>query len=411
MTLEWFLSGTVRHAGTMCKHVRKILNHQRDILAPNAIKEMESAIQEMKSLLASKAEKAAIEKQMEDLEKAANKWLKPYPNASFRENIEVLLVALAVAMAVRTFFLQPFKIPTGSMQPTLWGVTSENLSPDFKIPTGLQRVKEWFQGTSYVHFVAPEDGEFQGAEEPVRLAIFSIYQKLYFAGKTRWIWFPPDYGSEALAPRPDGRILHPQIRTEVQRGQIFKKGEDIIKLKVNAGDHLFVNRVSYNFRVPDRGEIIVFETHGIDALGDTFYIKRLVGLGGENIRLAKDYDVAGIQIPGAPSPVPVGHLVVDGKHLSATTPHFENLYSFSGVGSSNPILYKGNHYYGHALVRFLAEGSEFQIAPDNFFVMGDNTLNSSDSRYWGDFPKSKVIGKSFFVYWPITERFGWGSSN
>ena len=64
---------------------------------------------------------------MENLEKAANKWLKPYPNAAWRENVEVLLVALAVAMGIRTFFLQPFKIPTGSMQPTLFGVTSENL--------------------------------------------------------------------------------------------------------------------------------------------------------------------------------------------------------------------------------------------------------------------------------------------
>ena len=58
------------------------------------------------------------------LEKVANKWLKPYPNAAWRENVEVLLVALAVAMGIRTFFLQPFKIPTGSMQPTLYGVTS-----------------------------------------------------------------------------------------------------------------------------------------------------------------------------------------------------------------------------------------------------------------------------------------------
>jgi signal peptidase I len=41
--------------------------------------------------------------------------------------------------------------------------------------------------------------------------------------------------------------------------------------------------------------------------------------------------------------------------------------------------------------------------------MGDNTMNSSDSRFWGDFPGGQVIGKSFFVYWPITKRFGWGN--
>ena len=130
MNLRWFTSGTVRHAAAMCKHVRKLLNHQRDFLAPNAIKEVESAIAETESIAKSNADKATLTAQMEKLETAANKWLKPYPNATIRENIEVLLVALAVAMAVRTFFLQPFKIPTGSMQPTLFGVTSQNLSPD-----------------------------------------------------------------------------------------------------------------------------------------------------------------------------------------------------------------------------------------------------------------------------------------
>lgn len=40
--------------------------------------------------------------------------------------------------------------------------------------------------------------------------------------------------------------------------------------------------------------------------------------------------------------------------------------------------------------------------------MGDNTLNSLDSRTWGPFPSQYVIGKAFFVYWPITDRFGWG---
>ena len=56
----------------------------------------------------------------------------------------------------------------------------------------------------------------------------------------------------------------------------------------------------------------------------------------------------------------------------------------------------------------LASGREFKIEPNHLFVMGDNTMNSLDSRYWGDFPREYVIGRSFFVYWPITDRFGWG---
>jgi type IV secretory pathway protease TraF len=41
--------------------------------------------------------------------------------------------------------------------------------------------------------------------------------------------------------------------------------------------------------------------------------------------------------------------------------------------------------------------------------MGDNTMNSLDSRYWGDFSSDHIIGKSFLVYWPLTGRFGWGN--
>src|SRR5215471_210221 len=134
-------SRTARHANAMRKHVLKLLNHQRDILAPQAIEALEGALKEIRDAVAQEVDKAALEKQMDKLEKVANKWLKPYPNAAWRENVEVLLVALAVAMGIRTFFLQPFKIPTGSMQPTLYGVTSTDMlrDPDYRnvpIPTG-----------------------------------------------------------------------------------------------------------------------------------------------------------------------------------------------------------------------------------------------------------------------------------
>ena len=108
----------------------QVLNHQRDILSPQALEAVQAALANCQRAVAEGADKPALEKQMENLEKVANKWLKPYPNAAWRENVEVLLVALAVAMGIRTFFLQPFKIPTGSMQPTLMASPRQNLIND-----------------------------------------------------------------------------------------------------------------------------------------------------------------------------------------------------------------------------------------------------------------------------------------
>src|SRR5690349_14898534 len=80
LILQWFLSGTVRHATAMRKHVQKLLNHQRDVLTPQATGAVEGGIQELQAAVAGGSDKAALEKQMQRLEETANKWLKPYPN-------------------------------------------------------------------------------------------------------------------------------------------------------------------------------------------------------------------------------------------------------------------------------------------------------------------------------------------
>lgn len=428
MILKWFLSSTVRQATAMRKHVEKLLCHQIDILKPEAVAGLRGAIGDLRQALEQGADKAQLEKLMADLETAANQWLKPYPNAAWRENVEVLLVALAVAMGIRTFFLQPFKIPTGSMQPTLFGVTS---TPDFsrsasdpaavqaamaklKISTGLERIKEWFEGVSYVEVTAKADGELERVNKPFAIAIFNIYQTLVIGGKTHLILFPPDYGGSTLEARAG---LHPRVLDftgmTLQPGTLYKKGEPVVRMKVAAGDHLFVDRVSFNFRRPERGEIVVFDTHGIVNLDpsqqDTFYIKRLVGLGDEVLSLSQDYLVSGVPTFNFAT-VPVGHLVINGKPIAVTSPHFANLYSYYGATRGSKIIpYVDNHYYGHGMIGHLSPGSEFHVGADSYFVMGDNTMNSSDSRYWGDFPQRQVIGKNFFVYWPITERFGWSA--
>ncbi len=395
LVLRWFLSRTVRQAAAMRKHVHRILCAQKDILSPPAEQAIRTSCEELSHALRAGAAREELVAHMGSLESVANKWLKPYPNAAWRENVEVLLVALAVAMGIRTFFLQPFKIPTGSMQPTLFGVTSENLMdrPDFKIPTGLTRMREWFQGISYVDLKAKTDGTLDRVGAPLRLLILNLKQTLWIGGVSHTLWFPPDYG----AP-PTGTL---EMRAELTpRVDSFRNGEQVVRLKVQSGDHLFVDRLTYNFRKPRRGEIVVFETSGTPIpQQDTFYIKRLVGLGGERVQIGNDR-----------------RLIIDGSPLSASTPHFENVYSFD---LRKPP--QDSHYSGH-LNQFVAnqyrkgplaplfpdEATVFEIPAGHYLVMGDNTVNSQDSRSWGSFEASKVIGKSYFVYWPITSRFGWG---
>jgi signal peptidase I len=401
--LRWFISQDVRNAVAMRKHVRRLLSAQRDILAPQAVENINRALAEFDSALRSGAKKESLKKEMEKLEQVANKWIKPYPNSTIRENVEVLLVALAVAMAIRTFFLQPFKIPTGSMQPTLFGVTSKNLINDsnFKIPTGWARVKEWFEGTSYVHVVAQADGIIDSISPMRKFLIFNIKQTLTIGGVEHTMWFPPDYGESPTDI--NGNQIDPLVyRAHLQAGHVYHRGDDVVNIRVNAGDHLFVNRLTYNFRKPARGEIIVFETKGIDTLPqDQFYIKRLVVLPGERVQIGDDR-----------------HLVINGQRLDASTPHFENVYGFNPNTPPRESQFSGHvngavaleyNLYPNLAPLFPDAETVFSNGPDSYMVMGDNTCNSSDSRTWGSFPAKNVIGKSSFVYWPITKRFGWGN--
>ena len=419
--LRWFISKAVREACTVSKHYRRLLAAQRDLLSPDAIAAVTLKLDDLHAAI-TEGHAGKIRTQAEELQFAGEKNLKPYPHAAWRENVEVLLVALAVAMAIRTFFLQPFKIPTGSMQPTLFGVTSvpdftkinywqadkvkerAELFEQFKLrdnlqfPTGWARIKAWLHGDSYVHLVAQADGNIEAVSPPVKFLIFNIKQSLTLGGVEHVMWFPPDFGEAPLVRRAG---LDP--------GHVYKKGEDVIRMKVSAGDHLFVDRVNFNFRKPTRGEIIVFATLGInnpDASGmnqmpqDQFYIKRLVALPGEQVRIGDDR-----------------HLVINGERLDAGTPHFERVYGFDPKTPPHESQFSG-HLNGAVATSF-GQYSNLPFFPDgtttynndgnSYMVMGDNTCNSSDSRVWGGFPAQNVIGKSFFVYWPITDRFGWGN--
>lgn len=410
MLVRWFLSRRYRHAVEVRKHVWKIRCFQKDNLAPNALASIDEGIRAFDRVLAGGPSDDQLAAGLKELDVCAQKWLQPYANAAIRENVEVFLVAIGVAMAIRTFVLQPFKIPTGSMQPTLFGVHFEDLRnrPEVPIPGFLGRF--WSavsQGQFYHQLVAEADGEIVSVEprESIALITYQDVRLRYQDGGRSWekrerIWFAPVDGHEGdLRNGLRGFIgwERPDACQPLVPGTAFKKGDVLLRMRDCAGDHLFVDRVTFNFRPPKRGEIIVFETRGIQNLTqDQFYIKRLVGLPGETLRIGDDR-----------------HLVVDGKRLDASTPHFEKVY-----GSTN--LPADSQYSGHvngAVARslnkhpglagyFPTAQTEYQLPRQRYMVMGDNTLNSYDSRGWGDFAQTNVVGKYCFVFWPFTSRWG-----
>jgi signal peptidase I len=407
MIFRWLTSKTVREALAVHKHYRRLYQAQCDLLPPEATEPMVTKLDELRMAVQT-GSKGDIAGKVDELHEVATTWLKPYPHAGWRENVEVLLVALGVAMGIRTFVAQPFKIPTGSMQPTLFGVTSTNyLASDsdasFEIPTGWERVIQWFQGTSYIDIVAQNDGTIDQVDGPTGIKIINFWQKFRLGGQEYTIWFPPDFGD---AP-PGGNAL--AFRAGLDPDHLYKKGDHVIKLRMDAGDHLFVDRFTYNFRQPARGDIVVFETAGIpDAMreaynipSDEFYIKRLVGLPGEKMSIGNDR-----------------HVRVNGQRLDASTPHFKNVYGFDPAEPPRNSEWSGHlngvvaREYGlrsvSNLPMFPDEQTVFDVPPDSCVVLGDNTCVSLDSRFWGALPEQYIIGKSFLVYWPLTRRFGWG---
>jgi len=114
------------------------------------------------------------------------------------------------------------------------------------------------------------------------------------------------------------------------------------------------------------------------------------------------------------------HAIVNGRRLDNRTPHFANVYSFdTRIPVRDSHLLKDQFYNGHILLpdrptHFQKAGDTYVVEDKHYLVFGDNTYSSFDSRFWGGVPEENIIGRSFFIYWPISSlapapsRFGWG---
>ena len=175
-----------------------------------------------------------------------------------REWLDTLVVAISVAMAFRAYFYEPFKIPTGSMQETLWGYhTKAGVEKGTWDKVPLSFLKWAWTGERVVDWTAPVSGKVRCTQ---RNDGFSTVQ----IGTSDESWSLPNDACGAI----DGKFV--------------RKGETLWKGAITTGDFIFVNRWKWNFVKPKNGEVMIFSTTGIARLPQgTHYIKRMKARPGE----------------------------------------------------------------------------------------------------------------------------------
>ena len=314
--------------------------------------------------------------------------------AAGREWLDILVVSISVAMAFRAYFYEPFNIPTGSMQPTLYGNHSEPCSPAQATvwdTTPLKWGKWLVTGKMYTAFKAPFAGSLQ-----FRPTNTGHYDMRVVNGATGTVSAQMLVPTDVLHPSETGdgpyRQTTFQLPNGLRPGEAVRAGQPLWSGYVATGDFLFVNRWLWNFRHPRRGDVMIFSTTGIDKLQQgTHYIKRMTGTPNETLAIRD------------------GHLLVDGvqpmepRRIAQLQKHekwHEKEYPYAGYQVS------GRPEYSTPGRTLAAEGDEVKLGPDEYYACGDNSPSSYDSRYWGPVPARNLRGIAGGVFWPFTHRWG-----
>lgn len=366
----------LKDADLFVKNARKLLHRKRDLLSDEQFSGYATQIDALESITQNGAtqDRQRVEDAVEQIDKNFSRLHPAREDIGWRENCEVLLVAFILAIGIRAYFLQPFKIPTGSMEPTLNGIIGHPVPVGKPLPGAVRQLFEslWL-GRSYVDAVSAVDDHVVQLL-PEKRFLFMNYTRIVCAsGRSYLVHCPPE------------TLTHP---TDADGFGIFphryRAGEPLARGYVDTGDQVFVDKFTYNFRSPRRGDVFVFSTRGIAGIRmedpmvkSQFYIKRLAGVPNDQLRI----DDPQLFINGA----------------LALEPGFKR------------VMTAQNGYRGYSNtvgVHMRTPDDVFTVPPDSYFALGDNSRNSSDSRAFGVVPAENVVGRGLFVYWPFTRHWG-----
>lgn len=160
------------------------------------------------------------------------------------------------------------------------------------------------------------------------------------------------------------------IRTFVAEARYIPSGSMLPTLEIN--DRLIIDKISYRFHEPERGDIVVFSPpQALRERGfNDDFIKRIVGLPGERVEIRE------------------GRVYINDQPLT-------ELYVANGDETSVETCAAP----GSEVKPFLAEPQT--IPADQYLVLGDNRYNSLDGRCWGLVGKPNLVGRAAFRFWPF----------
>lgn len=276
-----------KKAKEIVKETKLVLNKNGSKISPDVVSILEQRVGDVERALSSQNYQDILQT-THNLEVASTDYLSKYKKSKLRQNIEALAFAIILALIIRTFVFQPFKIPSGSMIPTLL-----------------------------------------------------------------------------------------------------------------VGDHLLVNKFVYGTKIPftdieifplekiKRGDVIVFTYPNNErdpSKNGLFYIKRVIGLPGDDV----DLNGRNLVINGQEVPLEYTGNYSDARNTEQFDEYVEDLF-----GEDHAVIYRKGKENTN-------KGSYIPVTkvPEGYvFVMGDNRDNSQDSRFWGFVPIENIAGKAFIIHW------------
>ena len=435
---------------------QKVYDYRRDLLGDEDADKLEKANQSLKKALATKPISGPL---LEEKAKVVDVQLQKsgdlyYHKKSWVENVEMLLVAAIVVIGIRSFFVQPFIIPTNSMYPSFSGMQPYIYEDKESAPGLLGRcLDKVLLGASHYKLEAESSGNlylkiqgqmsfrFDDAKFPEgRFFIFPASVREYVfevGGKEHVLRVPAEFDLDGLIAKKFAGVEElsdlPLVITQDQgfpsnrlklSDRHFKKGDLLLGFDILLGDALFVDRFSYNFVHPKSGDPSVFRTGSIDDFNikigtdvispigeDKYYIKRLVGEPGDvlEMKVPESIFTNGTDVrKGVPGVLyRNGNPITGNKAFDQNRKRTEDLAADSDAKPMDAYPgYRAEGILTNRAILQVPSAKENPTGKKAFFAMGDNSTDSLDGRAWGFVPENEIIGRAFLVYYPFTKRWG-----